>query len=268
MSTVRVSVTLPGEVRERLANEAKARGQSLDSFLRAMLVSGRPSTTADEWSDLLDARSEARARARELGQARREIRELRIRLNALLAGRDEDVLTTPPWSLGPARRTRSEVEAWWRWLAAGVETLRERYGLVSQLFDGPGQERTRRYWWESAGRVRAIAIAVRWEEMLDDGGAVVPSDPRFAEAFMDYLWRIAHREPSVAPVGQFWDSWDDDSLERWRLAERAAFDDFTARQLHASPVELPGNARLDVGVRPGSDSDGPTYRPDLSADDC
>lgn len=261
MTKVRVSVTLPAEVRDRLAGDANARGQSISSLLGSMLSSSRPASTAAEWEEVIQARTEARTRSRELGEARREIRQLKVRLNSLLAGSDGAPARTPPWSLDPGRRTRDEVDAWWRSLASGVERLRVRYGLVSQVFDSSsGGDRTREYWWESAGRVRAIAIAVAWEEMLDAGGDSVPVDPRFAEGFLDYLWRISHRERAVVPVGQFWDSWGEESLAKWREAERSALEEHIGRErggmaseegCHAGPGWL-GSADEE---EPGNDTD-------------
>ncbi|HEX6487893.1 MAG TPA: hypothetical protein VF137_03320 [Candidatus Dormibacteraeota bacterium] len=242
---VRVSVALPADVRERLANEAAARGQSLDAALRQRLLESRPGPGAEQQEELARAKAEASARARELGEARRRIRDLEVRLNSLLAAPLE-IDGLPVWSLESSRRSPEDREQWWRWLALGVEKLRARYGVVGTHFEARDRHRHSSYWWESPGRVRAIAIAVRWEEMLDQGGPAIPGDPRFGEGFLDFLWRISHQDRAAEEVGRLFQDWEDEKFDDRRAGERAAFEKHLA-------VELKGSVEQGGGVTSGAE---------------
>ncbi len=214
MRRARVSVTLPAEVRDRLANEALTRPESLDAHLGRLITQASGIAEPAVVEELRQARAEAAARSRELGDARRRIRDLQARLNSLQAG--SPGLERPPWSLDDASRSPAEREAWWRWLAAGVDRLRQRYRVVDVNFE---EHREKQWWWESPARVRALAIAVGWDEALDRGGDSVPCDPRYGEAFLDYLWRLRSRDLTIAPVSYFYGS-----IEGWQERERAAFE--------------------------------------------
>ena len=215
MSQVRVSVTLPKHVRDRLVDEARTRPESLDAHLRRLIMSASGIPEPSLLDELRQSRAEATARAREVGSARRKIRELQARLNALHAS-DSHGFDQPAWSLDEGSRSPAEREAWWRWLATGVDRLRERYGVVQPGYDGYGRETE--WWWESPARVRAIAIAIAWEEALDRGGESVPYDPRYGEAFLEYLWRLASRDLALVEIGRYFRS-----AERER-SEKTAFE--------------------------------------------
>ena len=65
--------------------------------------------------------------------------------------------------------------------------------------------------------MRAIAVAVAWDEALDRGGDSVPADPRYGEAFLEYLWRVQRGDLTIADLGHYF------AIEERRQAERAAF---------------------------------------------
>lgn len=235
MRRVRVSVTLDEAVRNRFTNDAKARSESLDTHLGHLLMRGANIPEPQLVEELRQARAEAAVRARELGAARRQIRELHARLNALYAG-PAPAAPRPPWSLDSSAPERG---AWWRWLGAGVERLRERYRLVQLGYEEHGKPI--RWWWESPARVRAVAIAVAWEEALDSGGESVPSDPRYGEAFLDYLWRLSSPAMGLVEVGRYYGPGPGDSGHPFldRLAqERAAFRLHLAGVAGSEPVVI------------------------------
>lgn len=156
------------------------------------------------------------------------------------------------------------MERWWSWLGAGVARLRHRYGVVSDVGDHPKPWR----WWEGPGWVQAIAIALAWEESLDLGGDSIPVDPRYAEAFYDYLWKISSRERCVDAVGVSYLSPGDHGHDARLAEEGAMFITHVAREVVAAEARIAGVPALEavlVGGEPDAnrrlsiDRDGDGY---------
>lgn len=201
MTKVRITATVLASERDRLAVEAASRGLSLNVFLRKLILAGAKIPEPESLEELRQARAEASRRSRELGETRREIRELKARLNSLLASAGGRAAARPQWSLDHSGRSVEETEAWWRWLEAGVRRLRRRYGVVEVKSSGGYGERDT-FWWEDEGRVRLLAALTAWDEMLDRGGESVPDDPRLVQGFLDYLGRVsAHFDAGLVRIG-------------------------------------------------------------------
>ena len=241
MRRVRVSVTLGEDIRDRLCNEAKAVPESLDAYLGRLILHGAALPDSEVVEELRQARTEARVRAQELGQARRQNRELQVRLNSLHAVATTTLGTRPPWSLDESGRSAEELEAWWRWLRRGVDRLRRRYGLVEVDYK-EYSERRARWWWESAIRVRTIATAVAWEEALDLGGDGIPTDPRYAEGFVEYVVRLLSSRGGPAELGRYHEPSDGDLRQSQR--------DLIRRESQAFEVHVA--ARLSLAGRHGA----------------
>ena len=213
MKKVRITATVLASERDRLADQAAGRGLRLNVFLRKLILAGAELPEPESVEELRQARAEASRRSRELGEARREIRELKARLNSLLASAGDGAAARPPWSLDHSRSSAEEVEAWWRWLEAGVRRLRRRYGVVEVKSSGGYGERDT-FWWENEGRVRLLAALTAWDEMLDRGGESVPNDPRLVQGFLDYLGRVsAHFDAGLVRIGLWFESQQTRELE-------------------------------------------------------
>lgn len=232
---VRVTTMVSKAEHEQLIDEAESRGTSLSSLLRQLVLAGARMPEPGLVDELRQARAEAGRRSRELGEARREIRELKSRLNGLLANGGDSASGRTPWSLDHSGWAPDEVERWWRWLDSGIHRLRERYGIVEIKFREGRRDEEPENWWEDDGRVRLLAALVTWDDMLDGGGDSVPADPRLVVGFFDYLRRLTSLHDGGLVRINHWSGSSDGVLEE---EEAIAFEDHVRDRVRQSALSI------------------------------